>query len=181
MVLQHVGQASELLDHAGKERSENVILAEYKTVLLNGHNFEQVELDQFAGLLRQAPDLWCHFNNDSRSAPTALPHPSIRLARSLALPPPPKTTTPQPPLAFVIIVQGLEGAHINKVRISYSREKAAAACMEEALNGFSVVFSGAVLEGFKKFGATWPFVVRSSMEGPSVGSDYARQLMPVWC
>jgi hypothetical protein len=42
-------------------------------------------------------------------------------------------------------VRGNEGAFVNKTRIFYNRKMAAMACMEEALNGYSVVFSGTIL------------------------------------
>jgi hypothetical protein len=87
-------------------------------------------------------------------------------------------------------VRGNEGALINKTRILYDREMAAMACIEEALNGYSVVFSGAILAaGIHSLRSPDAACLQLDADGglDEVEKYYIRRrtgetgIIPVWC
>ena len=136
-----------------------VIPAFNKGVLLIGREFVQEEIDNFSGLLYSGlRDRW--IQDDGRaitqavtsdnivSYPSLYTSPGLREDRRWSgLQEKPRDKDGRPiELAYIIVVRGRSAGLFSKVRVFYSTFAVAAGILEEALQGFSVVFSAAILK-----------------------------------
>lgn len=138
----NVHHAFELLRNAGGEQCTPAILPDFqKFVTMIGQYFEQEELDAFSEALRHpTKDVWLH-RNDSKHvlfpglADAPIDRPSVRTSSGLKKGHrpavrrnnEPEDTTPEPALAFVLVIRGKSAALCSKVRILYTLNLAAAA------------------------------------------------------
>lgn len=117
-----------------------------KPVLIVTGPFSQDDVNQYDWALR-TPHIgsWIHQDATSTSAATVgaitaaddkLDIPQVRVGPGLS-----KALMPSDETRYVVIVQGRSGANRVKVMVTDTREKAAIVMMQEALNGYSTVFS----------------------------------------
>lgn len=158
----NIHHATQLLNHAGGEQFFPAIMPDHQRFInLNGHNFTQEELDAFTDILHHPrKDVWLRRKNDidkflvAGRADDPIDRPSVRTSTGLKKDhrpavrriDEPEDTSPKPALAFVLIIRGRSAALCSKVRLSYSLKAAAAVMFEEAVNGYSTVFSAALLK-----------------------------------
>lgn len=160
MGLTNIRFASDLLRMAGSQRALPAVFPEFnKGVLLNGHFFEQEELDAYAAWLRHPlKDIWLRRDDQATAlipgpADQPIDKPSVVTSSGVQenhtpayrRSDEPMDTTLKPARAFVLVVRGRSAALCGKVRVLYTLNAAAAAMFEEAVNGYSTVFSAAVL------------------------------------
>lgn len=155
--------ARDLLRHAGGEQFMPAIMPELnRFVHLQGHFFEQEELDTYAKLLSDLrKDTWLHKDKQGNlvtgRADDPIDRPSVLTSSGLKENHRPAVrridepdTTPKQALAFVLVIQGKSAALCGKVRLFYTLDAAAAAMFAEAANGYSTVFSAAILRADAK-------------------------------
>lgn len=161
MGITNVHHASQILQCAGSEKADQALLADFgKYVLLVGRGFEQEEIDTFAEVLHTPHrDRWVEYNKSDVPKvvpidrqlvpiPTLYTSPGLKDDGSINLrfDKPKDANGETIELVYVIVVRGPHGALFSKVRVFYSRFAVAAGIMEEALQGFCVVFSAAMLK-----------------------------------
>ena len=128
-----------------------------KFVLLNGREFTQEEVKSLRPVLQASShDIWFEYSGmkgpkpatNDKSLPISCAYTSPGLASGITgrfgeL----KSASGVPiEIAYVIVVRGASGALFSKVRVFYSLFAVAAGIMEEVLQGWSVVFSAAMLK-----------------------------------
>jgi len=160
MGVTNIHHAHQVLSFAGREQAEQALIAYFcKDVLLVGRSFAQEEIDTFAGCLRSPyRDRWVEDNGQGITQPTGSDTNNLIPAlytspglheerRARYLQETPKDKNGQPiELAYIIVVRGRSGALYSKIRVFYSIFVVAAGMLEEASQGFPVVFSASMLK-----------------------------------
>ena len=161
----NIHRSNQLLTHAGRT-------LDYVALAMDNHQLwyivngplSQHHLDRHAAFLRTGNvNTWLEKDDGLPQKFTpcdgdrALPHPGIAVSPGLQVPGQEMTSrsrkdldaSPGPQakdLIFVLVIQGQTGDAKAKVILETSREKAAVAIMSEAMNGYSTVFSAAMLK-----------------------------------
>ena len=123
-----------------------------KSVFLVTNNFSQQDLDDFAPILNSGfQDKWV----SNVSTPTGkfkvvkpatpLEVPMICVSPGLLQTRPDILSKDAPSLAYIFLVQGKNASERTKAIAKVTRNAAAAAMLHELVNGYSIVFSGAIL------------------------------------
>ena len=121
--------------------------------------FPQEVVNKFAELFNHSVEgQWLSSANDPtrvfRTVDPSLPSAIPKLCMSRALKEEPRqsygkqsenTLQLKEPLDFLIVVQGKNASERSKIVVERSREDAATSMLHEAMNGYSVVFTGALL------------------------------------
>ena len=123
-----------------------------KSVFLTTNDFSQQELDDFTSLLNSGiQDKWVsNVNNPSTKFKVVEPAtsssiPWIGISPGLLQTRPDILSPSAPALAYIFLVQGKNASERTKAVAKVTRDAAAAAMFHELLNGYSIVFSGAIL------------------------------------
>ena len=155
----NIHHANQVLDYSGREVTiQAQIMPLGKAVFLINRGFTQDEVNTLAEVLR-APhsDVWQEFtsiNIKPVSNDKGVPIPAIYISPAMEqesgssgrLDSAKSGSGVSIELAWVIVVRGASGAMFSKVRVFYSRFAVAAGIMEDVLQGWSVVFSAAMLK-----------------------------------
>ena len=167
----NIHHASALLNHAGSDMDDQATIMPFGIGLYNiFQEFSQSKLDKYGKMLNDLrEDLW--LEDDVLTKPVSRLSFPIR-GNTLAAPPQPVSVPKacispglaknnatkyiggkkleseelMEPLHFILIVQGREASAKWKILCEDSLRGAAYAIMSEALNRYSVVFSGALLQ-----------------------------------
>ena len=123
-----------------------------KSVFLATNEFSQRDLDDFAPLFNSGiQDKWIsnvhNVNSKSKVVEPAIPTdiPMIGVSPGLLQTRPDILSKDAPSLAYIFLVQGKNAAERSKAVAKVTRDAAAAAMFHELINGYSIVFSGAIL------------------------------------
>lgn len=152
--------ASSLLDRAGSSFDDQATIQPFGRAVYTVyvHDFPQETVNQYAKVFNHGVEgHWLSNANDPRkilrvvdpSAPYNIP--KVCMSSLMKKPPPFRNSTsdpsPQPkePLDFLLVIQGKNANERSKVVVSHSLEDAATSMFHEAINSFSVVFTGALL------------------------------------
>jgi hypothetical protein len=147
MGLTNIHHATQVLQYAGRGMVIQAILANHnKLVLLNGRSFHQAEVEAFVPYLQdKRKDIWLGFDKrnvlQQVSAPGPLEAPMLHTSRGVDVP----SGRDAPNMAFLMLVRGREAAAATKVRVLYDETAVACAAVEEASQGYTVVFTAALL------------------------------------
>ena len=123
-----------------------------KSVFLVTNEFSQQDLDDFAPLLNSGiQDKWvsnvhnptAKFNVIDPAIPLEVP--MIGVSPGLLQTRPDILSKNAPSLAYIFLVQGKNAGERTKAVAKVTRGAAAAAMFHELINGYSIVFSGAIL------------------------------------
>jgi hypothetical protein len=163
----NVRSGKDLLQRAGNRSVIPSVVPEFNDlpIVIIGYNFLQDDLDRYVNVIRFGHnDTWVQFLS---SAPRSLREPfeqpkftdgptdqrltvpKIHVSQGLRNYPPygqRRESQEQPDLAYILVVQGCGGAFRSKLVLRTNLETAGAEMFYEAVNGFSVVFTGAILK-----------------------------------
>lgn len=169
----NVRSGRDLLSRAGNGTEIPSVVPEFDNlpIIIIGRNFLQDDLDRYLNVIRFGhTDTWVRFITPTPRSlgepleqPTftdgpidqRLTIPKIHVSQGLQHFQPRHDYLPdgqrqeshkQPDLAYILVVQGRGGAFRSKLVLRTNRETAGAEMFYEAVNGFSVVFTGAVLK-----------------------------------
>jgi len=158
MGMTNIHQSSGVFSLAGADVIVQATIADHGgSVLLNGRNFDQTELDDLTDWIRdRRGDTWLARDRQRLLSPGPppypLPIPTVHthpgLSRERLLPASPDIEAPQDDLskfAFLLVIRGRNAAELTKVRVVYSLFAASAVAIEGSSTGYSVVFSAALL------------------------------------
>ena len=162
-----------------------------KTVYAIYDSFTQEDLNEYSSLLSHAvQDCW--LTNDATSgfrvcdAGPRVSIPKICVGPAFKAP---MFFEQHEPLLYFMVVQGKNNAERSKLVLRYSLNAAASAIFHEALNGYSIAFSGAMLreDGRKIFSANAFKLPRTFhrvgtlAELRPMGANRADERIGVWC
>ena len=123
-----------------------------KSVFLVTNDFSQQDLDDFAPLFNSGiQDKWVSnvYNLNGRfkviEPATSGDIPMICVSPGLLQNRPDILSRDAPALAYIFLVQGTNASERTKAVAKVTRDAAAAAMFHELINGYSIVFSGAIL------------------------------------
>ncbi|KAK0511167.1 hypothetical protein JMJ35_006719 [Cladonia borealis] len=123
-----------------------------KSVFLVTNDFSQQDLDDFAPLFNSGiQDKWVSnvYNPTGKfkvvEPATPLEVPMIGVSPGLLQTRPDILSKDAPSLAYIFLVQGKNAGERTKAVAKVTRHAAAAAMFHELINGYSIVFSGAIL------------------------------------
>ena len=130
-----------------------------KPVLLVGRSFALEEIEALSEVLQTSHrDKWVEYNGATPPKPTTndkgLPVPTLyttigvteEMGINSRMDQPTSADGKPIELAYVIVVRGARAATFSKMRIFYYHFAVAAGIMEDALQGWSIVFSAAMLK-----------------------------------
>lgn len=184
MGLNNVRKGYDIISRAGTGVDIPSVIPEFGNLALHivGYNFDQDDLDQHVQLLKFGHnDAWMFLLDSAPKDPEKTQFaktptfgaadepwkvPKIHVSQGLcawqprSVPRDGKQETPDPPkLAYIMIFQGLSGGIRSKLTVRSNLDLAGVEMFHMAANGFSVVFSGAILrenlEKRKKSGASF--------------------------
>lgn len=197
MVVLYIHRASQLIERAGDTFEEQAVIMSFeKQVYIVATDVLEEELKKYSVLLNCGyQDHWIvDGSNGAQVVEAPPPHtiPKVCVTRGLGN----QRTVYRgdaefkAPLTYFVVIQGKDAAERSKVVAKHSVAAISAVMMHEAINGYSIVFSGAVLrdDGLRIFARrpvrqNWDFVrvnkesklsVRKTLDGPS-------QVIPVLC
>jgi hypothetical protein len=161
MGMTNIHHERQILSRSGTEMTDQAQIMPFgKAVLLIGREFTQEEIKALTEVLHTPRlDVWYEYNSMKDPKPVTndkgLPVPSVYTSPGLMQErgitgrfDEPKSASGVPiEFAYVIVVRGASGAMFSKVRVFYSLFAVAAGIMEDVLQGWSVVFSAAMLKG----------------------------------
>jgi hypothetical protein len=201
----NIHNATSLLSRVGREFEEIAYLAyAEKLVYIISTGLNQSDLDFYTDHIRTNLTC-CWFEKDqgcltkfrASRADDRLPVPKIVVSRGLREPgselprrvsrndnEPQDTMLRTPELSYVLLSQGSSGAMRAKITIEQTLERAAAHVMHEALNGYSVVFSAAILRVNLPRLSDDSYslrVVQNSEELALLGSVVEDRVIGFWC
>lgn len=209
MGLNNVRKGYDIISRAGSGLDIPSVIPELGNLTLHivGYNFDQDDLDQHVQLLKFGHnDAWMSLLDSAPKDPEETGFaktptfgvadepwrvPKIHVSQGLrarqprSVPRDGKQEKPDPPkLAYIMIVQGRSGAIRSKLTVRSNLDLAGVEMFHMAANGFSVVFSGAILrenlEKRKKSGASFKKV--NTMEELQVPeSDSLSEVIGVLC
>jgi hypothetical protein len=209
MGLNNVRSGHDLLIRAGDGREIPSVIPEFGNlpIIIVSHNFDQDNLDQHVSILRCGhSDVWMHLLNSGPRVPgvtgstttTTFGHadepwkvPKIHVSQGLRRHLP--RSLPRdgggeksgaPELAYILVFQGRSGAIRSDLVLRSSLDLAGAEMFHMAANGFSVVFSGAMLKKNleKRADVTYRFErVDTLDELQAVDSDQLKKVIGVLC
>ena len=148
--------ASSLLNRAGSSFSDQATIQPFNRPVYTVYipEFPPETVRKYAKLFNEGIEgKWLSYANDSTeilrvvdpSSPSNIP----KVCISAVMSPNPRTSDPsqQPkePLDFLLVIQGENANERSKVVVEHTIEDAATSMLHEAMNGFSVVFTGALL------------------------------------
>ncbi|KAL8919741.1 MAG: hypothetical protein Q9208_006607 [Pyrenodesmia sp. 3 TL-2023] len=152
----NIRKAPALLQHAGKTLDDQATIQPFNrpvyTVYIS--EFLQEDLNKYSKLFNHGIEgQWLSNSRNPTggvlkvvdpSPPSTIPKISISWVLN-----PTSTSTQSPqleyPLDFILVIQGNNALERSKVIVARSAEHAATSMLHEAMNGFSVVFTGALL------------------------------------
>lgn len=176
-------------------------------IIIVSYNFDQDDLDQHVTLLRSGhSDAWMHLLNSEPRSPgetgfaraITFGHadepwkvPKVHVSQGLRTPQPISSLrdgNEEKPgaleLAYILVFQGRSGAIRSKLVLRSNLDLAGAEMFHMAANGFSVVFSGALLKKNleKRRDASYSFKrVENLDELQAVDSDQVKKVIGVLC
>jgi len=169
----NVRSGRDLLSRAGNGMEIPSVVPEFSDlpIVIIGHNFSQDDLDRHANVIRFGhSDGWMQFlSSNPRSLREPLERPKftdVTTNQRLAIPKihvsqglkgfrhlgfypsdgQSRESDEKPDLVYILVVQGCSGAFRSKLVLRTKLETAGAEMFYEAVNGFSVVFTGAILK-----------------------------------
>jgi hypothetical protein len=181
-MVNHVRRGCDIISRAGTNIDIASDIPEFDLALhIVGYNFDQDDLDQHVQLLKVGVnDAWMFLLEPAPKHPEETGFaktptfgvadepwrvPKIHVSQGLRAWPPRsvpqngKHEKPDPELAYIMIVQGRSGSIRSKLIVRSNLDLAGVEMFHMAANGFSVVFSGAILrenlEKRKKSGASF--------------------------
>lgn len=209
MGLNNVRSSHGLLTRAGDGSEIPSVIPEFGNlpIIIVSYNFDQDDLDQHVPLLRCGhSDVWMHFLNSGPRGPggtgstrtTTFGHadepwkvPKIHVSQGLCRHQPRSLLgggdgeqSGAPELAYILVFQGRSGAIRSNLVLRSSLDLAGAEMFHMAANGFSVVFSGAMLKKNleKRTDVTYSFErVDNLDELQAVDSDQLKKVIGVLC
>ncbi|KAL8881884.1 MAG: hypothetical protein Q9192_007695 [Flavoplaca navasiana] len=158
----NIRKARGLLDRAGSTFDDQATIEPFGRPVYNIYvnGFSQDTLDKYVKVFNHGIEgQWLSNANDpSRvfrivdpSAPCNVP--KMCISSAMKKPSSPynnqmSDTSPEPkePLNYLLVVQGKNANERSKIIVEYSLEEAATSMLHEAINGFSVVFTGALFQ-----------------------------------
>ena len=155
----NIRHASDLLTRAGRSFDDQATIQPFgkQVYTIYTDTFPQEVLNQYASLFNHGVEgKWLSYQNDTTklfkivqpSPPMGIP--KLMISCALAEDPLPNHSKapnrqPKEPLDFLLIVQGSTGSDRSKLVVARGRTEAATTMLHEAMNGFSTVFTGALL------------------------------------
>ncbi|KAI4280405.1 MAG: hypothetical protein L6R38_004500 [Xanthoria sp. 2 TBL-2021] len=157
----NIRKASSLLDRAGTSFDDQASIQPFGQPIYTVyvHDFPQETVDQYTKVFNYGIEgQWLSNANDPtevfRVVDPSAPYnvPKVCISSVMKKPPPSfrnptSDPSPQPkePLDFLLVIQGKNANERSKIVVEHTLEDAATSMLHEAINGFSVVFTGALL------------------------------------
>ncbi|KAF2803386.1 uncharacterized protein BDZ99DRAFT_526742 [Mytilinidion resinicola] len=192
----NVRKGSDLLQRAGSQIDIASVIPEFgdQPRYIVGHDMSQIDLERFINVIRHGQnDAWMQPQSSLANSPIT-PATNCLVtceARNIirGFPPRYHQTTRKPvvkesDVVFILVVQGRSGSNRSKFVLRTGLEATGAELFFEAANGFSVVFSGAMLKTNmdKRRDVRYGYKRESTLEElVSISEDDAEKMIGVLC